>query len=109
MDNAHRGDAGADLDFWKGGTARSVIIVDVGLAGKCTLIMCEVHRHAKHANTRGLPPGNFEKVATLSEIESEGIFSKLSPSHTDKRYWSDQGCHRGLTGLICMAIPVEKL
>ena len=37
----------------KGGTARSTVtIVDVELAGICTLIVCEAHRHALHADTR---------------------------------------------------------
>ena len=45
--------SGADLDFEKEGTTRPVIIVDVGLAGIFTLIVCEVHRHVKHASTRG--------------------------------------------------------
>ena len=47
----------------EGNTARSVIIVDVGLAGICTLIVCKAHRHAiiaMHTNTRGHPPANFE-------------------------------------------------
>ena len=60
-----------------GGTARPVIIVDVELAGTCTVIMCKAHRHEKHANTRGsgacppengsggIPPGNFEKLYRL--------------------------------------------
>ena len=36
----------ADLDFVKGvgGTARSVITIDFGLTGICTLIVCEAHR-----------------------------------------------------------------
>ena len=32
------------------------------LVGLCILIVCEAHRHAKHANIRGsggMPPGNF--------------------------------------------------
>ena len=28
---------GVDPDFWKGGTARYIIIVDVGVAGICTI------------------------------------------------------------------------
>ena len=36
----------------RGSTTRSVIIVDVGPAGICTLIVCEAHRQVKHANTR---------------------------------------------------------
>ena len=46
----------------RGGTARPVIIGDVGLACIFTLIMCEAHRHAKHASTRGfggIPPRKF--------------------------------------------------
>ena len=49
------------------------------IAGICNVIVYEAHGHAKHANTRGsgaCPLGNFE---TLSEIESEGNFSDLSP------------------------------
>ena len=38
--------AGVGLDFRKGGTARSVIIVYVGPAGICTLIVCKAHNHA---------------------------------------------------------------
>ena len=38
-----------------GGTARLTYHhVDVGLAGICTVIVCEAHGHAKHANTRGV-------------------------------------------------------
>ena len=42
--------------------------VDVGVAGICTVIVCEAHRHVNHANTRGsggMPPGNFEKLCFL--------------------------------------------
>ena len=38
----------------KGGTTRPIIIVDVGLVSIFTLIVCEAHRHAKHANTSGV-------------------------------------------------------
>ena len=54
----------------RAGTARSVIIVDVGLAGICTL----AHRHGSMP-TLGRPGGKI----TPSEIESEGSFSTLSP------------------------------
>ena len=40
----------------------------MGLAGICTVIVCEANGHAKHANTRGsggMPPGNFEKLHSL--------------------------------------------
>ena len=41
--------------FEKGGTTRFTYHhVDVGLTGICTVIVCEAHGHAKHANTRGL-------------------------------------------------------
>ena len=67
----------------KGGTTRPIIIVDVELVSIIfTLIVCEAHRHAKHANTSGVwgyaPPGNFEKLHLLRLIKSEGIFSSLS-------------------------------
>ena len=38
----------------RGGTARPVILVDVGLAHIFTLIVCEAHRHAKYVNTWGV-------------------------------------------------------
>ena len=38
----------------RGGTARPVIIVDVGLAGIFIHIVCEAHRHVKYASTRGV-------------------------------------------------------
>ena len=56
-------DRGGSRHLKGGGTARSGIIVDVGLAGMCTLIVCEVHRQVKHVNTRGsggMPLANFE-------------------------------------------------
>ena len=44
----------------RGAKARLIIInFDVGLAGICTVIVCEAHGHVKHANTRGsggMPP-----------------------------------------------------
>ena len=46
----------------RGDTARPVIVVDVGLAGILTLIVCKAHRHVKHANTReisGMPSRKF--------------------------------------------------
>ena len=52
----------------RGNTTKTVIIVDVGLAGIFTLIVCKADRHAKHASTRGsggIPPGNFEKLYLL--------------------------------------------
>ena len=67
--------------FEKGGTARCVIIVDVGVTGICTVIVHKAHGHAKHANSKGsgsMPPRKLWKI-TLSGIESEGIFSDLSP------------------------------
>ena len=70
--NVHRG--GSRL--LKRGTARFVIIVDSGLVGICTLIVCK----ACYANTRevwGHAPRKFWKI-TPSEIESEGIFSNFS-------------------------------
>ena len=50
--------------FEKEGTAscRCVIIVDVGAAGICSVIVCEALGHVKHANTRGsrgMPPRKF--------------------------------------------------
>ena len=44
---------GANLDLKREGTTRSVIIVDVELASIFILIVCEAHRHEKHASTRG--------------------------------------------------------
>ena len=38
------------------GTARPVLIVDVGLAD-IFMLMCKAHRHAKHASTGG--PGGM--------------------------------------------------
>ena len=52
-----------------GGTARPVIIVDVGLAGTCTVIMCKAHRHEKHANTRG--PGACPQKMGLGAYPQE--------------------------------------
>ena len=54
----------------------------MGLVGIHTVIVCEAHMHAKYSTTRrcgsiAMPPGNFEQLP--SEIESEGIFSGLSP------------------------------
>ena len=40
----------------------------MGLAGIHTIIVCEAHGHAKHANIRevwGHAPGNFEKLHSL--------------------------------------------
>ena len=48
------------------------------------------------------PPGNFEKLATPSEIESEDIFSDLSTFDVpvDTRTENFLKCH----GIICMPI-----
>ena len=59
--------AGADPDFWKGGsTARCVIIVGVGVAGICTIIVCEAHMSMQSMPILGglgaCPAGNFEKL-----------------------------------------------
>ena len=92
-----------DLDFWKGGgTARPVIIVDVGLAHIFTLIVCEAHRHAKHVNARGvwgMLPRKFRKI-TPSEIESEGVLSNLLTFYVPV----DTGTQSFLKCIICMAI-----
>ena len=83
----------------RGGTTRPFIIVDVGIVSIFTLIVCEAHRHAKHANTRGglgaCPPGN-----TPSEIESEGIFSSLSTFDV----LVNTGAQNFLKCIICMPI-----
>ena len=64
----------------KRGTARFVIVVDVGLAGHGYALSW----YARHTDmqsmptlweSEGMPPGNFGKL----EIESEGIFSDCSP------------------------------
>ena len=63
------------------GTARCVIIFDVGIARIYTVIVCGAHRHAKHANARGVwghAPRKFWKI-TPSEIKSDGMFSDSSP------------------------------
>ena len=52
----------------RGGTAGPVIIVDIGLAGIFTLIVCEAHKYAKHASTRGsigIPPREILKNYTF--------------------------------------------
>ena len=36
-----------------GGHSQTYHHVDVGLAGICTLIVCEAHGHVKYASTRG--------------------------------------------------------
>ena len=51
------------------------------LVGLCILIVCEAHRHAKHANIRGVwgqAPRKFLKIKP-SEIVFLGSFSDLSP------------------------------
>ena len=67
--------------FEKGGTTGLIIIIDVGLAGICTVIVCEVHGHVNHANTRrsrGMLTQETWKI-TLSKIEFENNFRVLSP------------------------------
>ena len=46
----------------KGEHSQTYHHVDVSVAGICTPIVCEAHRHVKHANTRGsegMPPRKF--------------------------------------------------
>ena len=50
----------------------STAIVDVALAVIFTLIVCEAL-----GGLGACPPGSFEKLATPSEIESQGIFSNF--------------------------------
>ena len=54
---------GISRTFEKGGTARCVVIVDVGVAGTCSIIVCEAQGYAKPANTRGsggMPQGRIQ-------------------------------------------------
>ena len=99
-------DPRAYLDFLKmGGTTKPVIIVDVGLVSIFTLIVCEAHRHAKYANTRGsggMLPQEVLKT-TPSEIESEGIFSSLSIFDVPV----DAGTENFLKCIICMPVHAK--
>ena len=67
--------AEVDLDFWKGGSARSVIIVEVGLAGIYTLIVC---LHADTKGSEGMPPGNFKKFHCLRSNQRAFLIIYLS-------------------------------
>ena len=69
--------SGVDLDLKKGGTVKFVIIVDVGLVGLRTLIMCEACRHTKHANTRGLgacPQKILKHILHLLRLNLRALF-----------------------------------
>ena len=65
---------GADLYFrkWRGHNQ----IGDVGIAGMCTVLVCETHGHAKHATlggSGGMPSRQYWKF-TLCKIESLRAF-----------------------------------
>ena len=96
-----------DVDFEKGGTCRSVIIVDSGLAEICTPIVCKAHGHAKHANTRGVwwhaHPGNFEKLHHLI-FNLRVFFNNLSTFDVPV----DTGSQTVLKCIICMPIHEIK-
>ena len=70
----YMGSTGTDPDFWKGGHNWTDHHYWCGYSEN-------MHCYGVHANTRGsggMPPRKFWKL-TLSEIESEDIFSDLSP------------------------------
>ena len=76
-------DSGHFYTFEKRGKARSVIIVDVGPAVICTLIVCETHRYTKHATIRpeseGMTTRSFENLYSQRLYLKLLILSNLSP------------------------------